>query len=69
VGKSCLELRNFQNPFFNKDNSVLELPFTKKPLKFAPFVELAKLKFTYSHVHISSDEVVSSESWKRLDPN
>ena len=46
--QSCLKLRNFQNPF-NKDKSVglKDIPCTKKGLKFAPVLELAKLNFTY----------------------
>ena len=46
--QSCLKLRNFQNPFDKvKTVGPLEIPCTKKDLKFAPIVELANLKFTY----------------------
>ena len=43
--QSCLKLRNFQNPS-SKDKSIRHT-MDKKGLKFAPVLELAKLKFTY----------------------
>ena len=43
--QSCLKWRNFQKPS-SKDKSIRQT-MDKKGLKFAPVVELAKLKFTY----------------------
>ena len=45
--QSCLKSRKFQTPFNKVSRSVRNTIHRKKHLKFAPVVELAKLKFTY----------------------
>ena len=45
--KSCLKLRNFQNPLKRISRRSIRNTEYKKGLKFPPVLELAKLKFTY----------------------